>query len=195
MLTFYKVSVIPLFKDLNFTIIPGGVIYIHGDKHTGKSALLRIALGLQKADMGNVYLDNIEISQICKPYAVYIGHAFGIKDNLSVLQNLLPWAKLYKSEAALIAAIHYCGIENIIHVKCKNISSQDREKIVICRLLSCQANLWLLDETESVLGGDNLELLYNCIRSKSYNGGMICITTRNGPFLNVQSVNLKDFSL
>ena len=60
--------------------------------------------------------------------------------------------------------------------------------------MSCQTNLWLLDEVDSNLDQENKELLYNLIISKANNGGIIIITSHSpNNIKSAQIINLEDY--
>jgi len=171
-----------LFTDINLTILPSSIIYVKGSNGSGKSSLLRILGGLQTPTFGQIKINNMNIDNIKKPFATYIGHELGIKLELKVWDNLIFFATLYNSYAALEATIHYFDLHDILEEKVYNLSSGNKKKIAMAKLLMSNSPLWLLDEVDSNLDEANKKLLHNLIVSKSNSGGIIFIASHDKVF-------------
>lgn len=183
-----------IFSTLSFGLLPGSITYLQGRNGSGKSSLLRMISGIQKPDSGLISLFGYNINNIEKPYANYIGHNTGIKDELTVLENIKLWAKLYGSEIMIQAALHYFGLTNYIDTKAYTLSAGNRQKIALVRLLSCESDLWLLDEVDAHLDKQNKVLLNNAISSKASNGGIIILTSHNkSEFKGATNIDMEDF--
>ena len=184
-----------IFSNINLTVLPGGILYIKGANGSGKSSLLRIICGLQNPTSGQIKINNInQIDSIAKPIATYIGHELGIKLELTVLDNLLFWARLYNSYEALEAAIHFLDLHDIIDEKAYILSSGNKKKIAMTRLLMSSCPLWILDEFDSNLDESNKKLLHNLIVSKASSGGIIFIASHDQVFTkNPQILEMKNY--
>lgn len=179
---------------IGFTLFPGSIVVLRGANGSGKSSLLRIIAGLQQATTGEMLFCGMPIDFMPKPYVNYIGHNIGIKDNLTVLENLSIWSRLYNSEVTLSSAIHYFGLSEMLHDKAHSLSAGNRQKIAIARLLACQADLWLLDEVETHLDDQNQTLLNNVIATKANNGGIVIMSSHSDvKFQNIITINIQDF--
>lgn len=80
-----------LFRALSFTLRPGELLRIAGANGQGKTSLLRILCGLLTPAAGEVRWDGEPISSLREEYSrrlVYIGHAPGVKDELTAAENL-----------------------------------------------------------------------------------------------------------
>ncbi|MES2214455.1 MAG: heme ABC exporter ATP-binding protein CcmA [Pseudomonadota bacterium] len=181
--------------SIGFTLFSGSVVYLRGANGSGKSSLLRIISGIQAPSQGEVLFCGKPISTLDKPYANYIGHNIGIKDELTVLENLAIWSRLYNSSIALPSSIHYFGLAEILHDKAYTLSKGNRQKVALARLLSCASDLWLLDEVETHLDDKNQALLNNLISVKANNGGIIIICSHlESKIKNAIEIEMGDFS-
>lgn len=81
---------IDVLKNIHIEIVSGELVAIMGPSGSGKSTLLGIAAGLDKADSGDVFLDNINLSKLqenklCKIRSQKIGFIF---QNFQLIKNL-----------------------------------------------------------------------------------------------------------
>ncbi len=133
--------------------------------------------GIQKPSAGEILLFNHRIGEIEKPYVNYVGHNTGIKDELTVLENITTWSRLYDSEYMIVASMYYFGLANMAGTKAYTLSAGNRQKLALARLMSCDADLWLLDEVDAHLDEQNRILLNNAISTKANNGGIVLLTS------------------
>lgn len=154
-----------LFENLGFSILPSSIVKIAGKNGAGKSTLLRILAGIQKPDSGEVLRSDAVIG--------YLGHNIGIKDDVTVADQLIFWAGLFGNELLINIAARYLKLDDIADEYCYNLSSGNRQKIAIARLIISNANIWILDEADTSLDKENLEIFKNLILTKVQNGGIV----------------------
>lgn len=181
--------------NLSLSLFPGAIVVVNGPNGSGKTSLLKVLAGLMHPNSGRILWNQTNIDEVPRPYANYIGHAFGVKDELTVIENLKLWSVLYHSEHMFEAAIHYFGLGAILDDKVHTLSAGIRKKIALARLLTCNSDLWLLDEVENTLDENNRALLYNAMVTKANSGGIIIMASHNeSPFKNAIQLNIEDFN-
>ena len=79
-----------IFENLNFDVFPGQNIEIIGSNGSGKTTLLRAILGLIRPENGTIrWLDDDNNFNEYRTYdCFYQGHQLGIKNLLTVFENL-----------------------------------------------------------------------------------------------------------
>ena len=179
-----------LFKDISISFLPSSIIYIHGENGSGKTSLLRILASIQAASNGNITFGKSSrpISNLAKPYCTYIGHSLGIKLELTVLENIVFWAKIYNSSELVEAAIVYFQLQELLDKRCYELSAGNQKKVALARLIACQSKLWLLDEVDSNLDAANKKLLNNLIVTHADNGGIVFINSHNLPTIKTAQI-------
>ena len=103
-----------LFSSVSVSLLPSSIMYILGKNGSGKTSLLRAVAGIARISSGNIYFKKNNIYDLPKPYCTYIGHNLGLKQELTVFENLKYYSSFYNSLEALEASIHYFKLQDII---------------------------------------------------------------------------------
>jgi len=186
-----------LLDNLSLTLLPSAIVYLQGPNGCGKTSLLKTIAGIQKPSKGLVTFGkhSYPMHNVPKPYCAYIGHNLGLKPELTVIENLKFWPEFYESSALLEASVYYFKLEELLYKKCYELSAGNQKKVALCRLMSCQSKLWLLDEIDSNLDEENKQLLLHLILSKANNGGIIFISTHGKVEIpSALTLNIQDYA-
>jgi len=174
----------PLFVGVSFKLAPGGLIWIQGGNGSGKTTLLRTLCGLTQAMAGHVRWRGEPIQALGEDYRrelTYIGHANGLKEDLSALENLRIAAQLAGqsvSHEAGIEALRGSGLAGREHLPVKFLSQGQRRRAALARLrLPHPHTLWLLDEPFNALDVHAVTDMRHMMERHLARGGMIALTT------------------
>ena len=88
----------PVLRNVDLAVGPGESVFLCGINGVGKSTLLRIAAGLLAPDAGAVQVcgrDMAKEPEKAKPRLGFISHKSMVYADLTVLENLLFFARLY----------------------------------------------------------------------------------------------------
>ena len=141
-----------LFEDLNLTVPAGQWVHLQGANGSGKTSLLRILAGLSPPTHGTVLWCGRALSDPDTDYPsqrLYLGHSLGLKDDLSVLENLqfnaiIAGHDLSTQHAMAALSIH--GLHGREHASLRTLSQGQKRRCALARLQPGQFKLWLLDE-------------------------------------------------
>ncbi len=172
-----------LFSGLNFSLEPGELLHIKGANGSGKTTLLRTVCGLSLPESGEIQWGGLSIRKqgdLFREQLTYIGHQNGVKDDLTVLENLRIATMLSgdrRSEDSLIDALVQIGLGERIDLPAKMLSQGQRRRVSLARLLLSQSKLWILDEPYTALDVAVIAVLQQVIAQHLQGGGMVLLTT------------------
>jgi heme exporter protein A len=168
-----------IFSGIDFTVVDGEALIVTGPNGSGKSTLLRIIAGLLPAAEGSIRLEGSD-KQAPNPTAAchYLGHENGMKSALSVAENLGFWQNFNDAPALGIGeALEAVGLETVAHLPYGYLSTGQRRRIAIARLLLNFRPLWLLDEPTAGLDRRSEERFAGLMAEHLREGGMIVVAT------------------
>lgn len=166
LLTFGQVSCVRggrmLFQDLDLALAPGEAILVTGPNGAGKSSLLRLAAGLLRPAAGRV--------ERAGPVSL-ADDALALDPRLSLSDALGFWARLDGRDAS--AAIETMGLSELARGPVRMLSSGQRKRATLARMIASGARLWLLDEPANALDEEGLLLLAGAMAAHRSAGGAI----------------------
>ncbi|MDO5101971.1 MAG: heme ABC exporter ATP-binding protein CcmA [Lautropia sp.] len=173
-----------LFEGIGFTLPAASALLLRGPNGSGKSTLLRALLGLTPLQAGELSLGGHRFAPgngALRPHALWLGHASGMKAELTALENLSLMAGLdggNGTRANLREALGRVGLGRALHVEARRLSQGQRQRLTLARLLvSPHRWLWLLDEPSAALDQAGSELLETLLDEHLSRGGSALIAT------------------
>ena len=172
-----------LFKQLNFSLKNGTVLYLQGANGTGKTTLLRMLCGLSKPYSGVINWCGNNINGLAEEFyqnVVYIGHLPSIKEDLTALENLqfsLALTGELFNLAQASEVLNMLGLARGLHLPTRMLSQGQRRRVALARLWLQDLPLWILDEPFTALDVDATKLLKQKIERFANAGGMVVLTT------------------
>jgi heme exporter protein A len=168
-----------VFSGIGFALEKGDALVVTGPNGAGKSTLLRVVAGLLPVAQGRVRVegggeDFPSVASACH----YLGHQNAMKTVLSVAENLRFWRE-FSGEPALgiEEALETVGLEGIGHLPFGYLSTGQRRRASIAKLLVSHRPLWLLDEPTAGLDKASEERFGGLMRRHLEAGGMVIAAT------------------
>jgi lipopolysaccharide export system ATP-binding protein len=145
-----------ILRKVDINLNKGEMLGLLGSNGAGKSTFMNIVLGLLKCDFGDIFLDNIKLTNLAihersKLGIAYLPQQTAIFRGLTVYENLLGIAQIIKKNTTeqrdivekLMAEF---SITHLRDVKATSLSGGERRRTEIARCLINNPKVLLLDE-------------------------------------------------
>ncbi len=153
-----------LFDGVSFRVDPGGALYLEGPNGSGKSSLLRLLAGLLAPADGAISGGGAR---------GFLGHDWALKARMRLGDELAYWARLDGGMTRLPAAMAAVAVDGLADVPCRHLSSGQRRRAGLARVIASGAPLWLLDEPAAGLDTASVALLAAAMAAHRAEGGMV----------------------
>lgn len=157
-----------LFVGLSLALDAGQALHVRGPNGIGKSSLLRLLAGLIPPHAGAVEREG----------------RLALMDERLALDPLLPleqalrfWRQLDGGAAALAPL----GLDRLAEVPVRYLSTGQKKRAALARMLGQEAAIWLLDEPLNGLDTSAVALVERLVADHRARGG-ICVVASHQPF-------------
>lgn len=129
----------PVLEGIEITVEPGEIVTLIGPNGSGKTTLVRVILGLQKPDLGQLQLrPNVKIG--------YVPQHFAVDPVLPLtVRRFLRLAGPYR-ERALRAVVAEVGASALLHQQVQDLSGGELQRLALARALLRDPDFLVLDE-------------------------------------------------
>lgn len=163
--------------DLSLSAASGEILWIRGANGCGKSTLLRLIAGLLTPESGRLAVEG---------RMALADENLALDPNLTVRAALNFWAKMDDADAEmLVTAMTDMDLESLRDVPVRLLSTGQRKRASIARVLASNAGIWLLDEPYNGLDSASCARLDQAITRHAESGGIILVAAHQHPSINV----------
>ena len=172
-------------NHISFDLMEGEFLSVLGPSGCGKTTLLRILMGLETADSGEIIKEGKDISSLpCSQRGMgIVFQNYALFPNMTVLQNVeyaLTLRKETKKTARQVATrtLEQVGLADQLNKKPNQLSGGQQQRVAIARTLATNPDVILLDEPISALDVTNREIMKAELKNiqKKFNATMLFIT-------------------
>ena len=181
-----------IFKNLNFEVLPGQNLEIIGSNGSGKTTLLRTLLGLINKEEGIInWLDEDNNFNEYRSFdCFYQGHQMGIKNLLTVFENLkLTHNAKGMSEEDINKCLERVGLYKINEMA-SDLSVGQKKRISIARWLLKDFKIYFIDEPFTALDDPASDLIKEIIRELNQKGSSFVITGHRSSNINATLIEI-----
>lgn len=157
-----------LFEGVSFSLGTGDALHILGPNGAGKSSLIRVAAGLLPPAAGTVERPE---------HLALLAEAPAFDPELPLARALGFWTRLDGRSDAMAGALDAVGLAPLADVPVRLLSTGQRRRAGLARVIASGAKLWLLDEPASGLDTASVASLEAAIARHRASGGAVVVAT------------------
>lgn len=202
-----KDETITVLKELSFDI-SSGLTYISGKSGSGKSTLLNIIGGIDQASSGQIYYDDLEVTdysekewaEFRKKNVGFIFQSFNLLDHLTALENveislMLAGVEKKKRRVKAQTLLEKVHMTEYSRHRPGELSGGQKQRIAIARALANDPNVILADEPTGALDSKNSDEVMAVLKEISEEAGKtVVVITHSKKYTSLadQIIYLKD---
>ena len=187
-----------IFENLNLSLNNKGMMQIKGKNGSGKTTFLKVILNILEPESGEIIWKGKNIKK--NIFDFYNQTTFIMDNNtstreLSVQDNINFWKGLSSSKLnndEIFKLLKKLDIEQYYKTKVMLLSSGERKKLELLRLILEQKKLWVLDEPFNHLDYLSIEIINQTFLDHISNDGMILFASHFDP--NISNLETLDFN-
>jgi len=187
-----------LFSNVHLELQSGEALVVGGSNGSGKTSLLRILCGFNYPADGEITWngESVEGHESHQQQISYIGHASGVKLDLTVIENLVFAQRLVgsdRTEAEIKEFIRAVGLFKQRNILTRKLSAGQKRRVALARLQLEERQLWILDEPLTALDRDFVTEFEMVLKNHLEQKGMLIVTTHRE--LKLPSALMKQINL
>ncbi|KUM29509.1 macrolide ABC transporter ATP-binding protein [Arthrobacter sp. EpRS66] len=177
-------------RDINLDVSAGEFVAVMGPSGSGKSSLLTLAGGLEKATSGEIYVENTplgtlninELARLRRRAIGYVFQDFNLVPSLTALENValpreLDGVPSRKALRQAMDALRSVGIDKLAGRFMDQISGGQRQRVAIARAIVGQRRLILADEPTGALDTASGDGIMEVLRRRADAGCAVVLVT------------------
>lgn len=178
----------------NLSIYEGEFLAISGQSGSGKSTLLNILGLIDSPSRGEVYLGDLEVSQMSERQKTayrlktlsYVFQFFNLLENYTALENVMFALKLggmghFKAKRKAMETLEFLGLASRAHNYPSQLSGGQQQRLAIGRAIAKDAPLLFADEPTAHLDTQNAEMVMRLLREVNGRFGKTIVLVTHEP--------------
>jgi heme exporter protein A len=158
-----------LFRRLSFSLGAGAACHVTGANGAGKTTLIRAVAGFTTPYAGEVRREGA---------LALLDERTGLDPDLPLGRALAFWAQIdHVGHLALESCCDRLGLGNLLEVPVRYLSTGQKKRAALARVLGQSAAIWLLDEPLSGLDAASQSLVSTLVREHCAGGGIALIAS------------------
>jgi heme ABC exporter ATP-binding subunit CcmA len=171
----------PALRDVSLSAAPGACLALIGRNGAGKTTLLRTIAGFSRPGKGKITIfGNGPRDTNTRRLMGFIGHGISVYDELSALENLTLFGKLYGVADPKRTALDWLertGLDRVKDGLVREFSRGMRQRLAVARAFLHEPKVLLLDEPFTSLDDRAIAVLQRLLREALADGKTIVMST------------------
>ena len=171
----------PALRNVSLSAAPGACLALIGRNGAGKTTLLRTIAGFSRPGKGKIAIfGNSPRDTATRRLMGFIGHGISVYDELSALENLMLFGKLYGLADPKKTALEWLERTGLGRVKdglVREFSRGMRQRLAVARAFLHSPKVLLLDEPFTALDDRAIAVLQRLLHEALAEGKTIVMST------------------
>jgi heme ABC exporter ATP-binding subunit CcmA len=171
----------PALRNVSLSAAPGACLALIGRNGAGKTTLLRTIAGFSRPGKGKITIfGNGPRDTHTRRLMGFIGHGISVYDELSALENLMLFGKLYGVADPKQTALDWLertGLDRVKDGLVREFSRGMRQRLAVARAFLHGPKVLLLDEPFTSLDDRAIAVLQRLLREALADGKTIVMST------------------
>ena len=168
-------------RNISLQADEGACLALIGRNGAGKTTLLRTIAGFSRPGRGRIKIFGDEPRKAdTRRLMGFIGHGISVYDELSALENLMLFGRLYGLDNPRSSALEWLertGLERVRDGLVREFSRGMRQRLAVARAFLHDPSVLLLDEPFTALDDRAIAVLQTVLREALANGKTIVMST------------------
>ena len=171
----------PALRNVSLSAAPGACLALIGRNGAGKTTLLRTIAGFSRPGKGKIAIfGNGPRDTATRRLMGFIGHGISVYDELSALENLMLFGKLYGLADPKKSALEWLertGLDRVKDGLVREFSRGMRQRLAVARAFLHSPKVLLLDEPFTALDDRAIAVLQRLLHEALSEGKTIVMST------------------
>jgi heme exporter protein A len=174
-----------ILRNITLTLREGETLAVIGPNGAGKSTFFKCTVGLLQPSSGEIILDGEIVtkkSSAVKQKIGFLGHESFLYSNMTPLENLKFYGKLYKVreiDSKSKELLKEVGLYLFRDTPIRSFSRGMLQRLAIAKVLLAEPKILMLDEPHTGLDQEAVALLNRIIKEKQQGGTSILIISHD----------------
>ncbi len=175
----------PVLWHLDLSVGWSECLVLFGGNGAGKTTLLKVISTQARADAGTVSVAGYDVRSHTAEASRHIGlvsHRHMLYEDMTGMENLRFYGRMYglqDTRQRIDEVLNAVKMEQRAQQRVRNLSNGQQKRLSIARAILHRPSLLLLDEPESGLDTEGVDLLGSLVRQWTANGGSVLMTTHD----------------
>lgn len=198
----YKIGDVEIkaLSNVSFNIEKGEFVTILGPSGAGKTTVLNILGGMDKADSGTILVDGKEITSLTSKERVnyrrydigFVFQFYNLVQNLTALENVELTSQICKHPLNPKETLKEVGLVDRMNNFPAQLSGGEQQRVAIARALAKNPKLLLCDEPTGALDSNTGKLILSLLKKANEKLGMtVIIITHNSLLASISKKVIK----
>ncbi len=184
-------TIVPVLRNINFTLDKGDFVFLTGASGAGKTTLLKLLILQEYPSKGSIMFEDVNIEKLQKKLVPLYRRTLGVVfqdykllENKTVFENIsfvleILDKKQSEIKNTVMQLLELVKLTDRADLFPKQLSGGEKRRVVIARAIANNPKLLIADEPTGDLDPDNTDRIVEILKKINSAGTSVIMTTHN----------------